>query len=322
MSRWGMSRWGITLPLTGVPLPAHRELVKELPDLGYTDAWSAETAGTDAFTPLALVAEWAPELRLGTAIVPVYTRGAGLLAMSAATIAEIAPGRFVLGIGTSTPTIVNGWNGVEFAEPYARTRDTVRFLRTALAGEKVTHEYETFSVSRFRLERPPQPPPQIMIAALRPGMLQLAAREADGAITNWLAPADVPKVRAELGPDRELAARIFVCPTEDAEAARGLGRLLISSYLTVPVYAAFHDWLGRGEALREMHEAWAAGDRARANAAIPDEVIDDLIVHGSVDYCRERVAAYLEAGLDTPAIALLPTGDDPLHLVRALAPTG
>jgi probable F420-dependent oxidoreductase len=315
-----MARWGITLPLTGVPLPAHRELVRELPGLGYTDAWSAETAGTDAFTPLALVAEWAPELRLGTAIVPVYTRGAGLLAMQAATLAEIAPGRFVLGIGTSTPTIVTNWNGVPFAEPYARTRDTVRFLRSALAGDKVTAEYPTFSISRFRLERPPQPLPQIVVAALRPGMLRLAARESDGAITNWLAPTDVPKVRAELGPDRELIARIFVCPTEDAEAARGLGRLLISSYLTVPVYAAFHDWLGRGEALRPMHEAWAAGDRAGANAAIPDEVVDDLVVHGSVEYCRERVAAYLEAGLDTPAIALLPTGDDPLRLVRALAP--
>ncbi|HEV8562535.1 MAG TPA: LLM class F420-dependent oxidoreductase [Actinophytocola sp.] len=315
-------RWGITLPLTGVPLAAHRALVRELPGLGYTDAWSAETAGTDAFTPLALVAEWAPELRLGTAIVPVYTRGAGLLAMQAATLAEFAPGRFVLGIGTSTPVIVEGWNGVAFTEPYARTRDTVRFLRSALAGDKITHTYPTFSVTKFRLERPPQPPPQLMIAALRPGMLRLAAREADGAITNWLAPSDVPKVRAELGPDRELVARIFVCPTEDIDAARALGRLLISSYLTVPVYAAFHDWLGRGELLRPMHEAWAAGDRAAANAAIPDEVVDDLVVHGTVDACRERIASYVDAGLDTPAIALLPTGEDPMTLVRGLAPKG
>jgi probable F420-dependent oxidoreductase len=315
-------RWGITLPLTGVPLPEHRELVRELPDLGYTDAWSAETAGTDAFTPLALTAEWAPELRLGTAIVPIYTRGPGLLAMQAATLAELAPGRFVLGIGTSTPTIVENWNGIPFTKPFARSRDTIRFLRSALAGEKVTHEYETFSISRFRLERPPSPPPQLVLAALRPGMLRLAAREADGAITNWLAPTDVPKVRAELGPDRELIARIFVCPTEDADAARGLGRLLISSYLTVPVYAAFHDWLGRDEILRPMHEAWAAGDRAGANAAIPDSVVDDLIVHGSLDHCRDRIASYLEAGLDTPAIALLPTGDDPRTLVRGLAPPG
>ena len=315
-------RWGITLPLTGVPLPAHRELVRELPDLGYTDAWSAETAGTDAFTPLALTAEWAPELRLGTAIVPIYTRGAGLLAMQAATLAELAPGRVVLGIGTSTPTIVENWNGVAFSEPYARSRDTLRFLRSALAGDKVTHEYQTFSISRFRLERPPSPPPQLVLAALRPGMLRLAAREADGAITNWLAPSDVPKVRAELGADRELIARIFVCPTDDADAARGLGRLLISSYLTVPVYAAFHDWLGRGEVLRPMHEAWAAGDRAAANAAIPESVVDELIVHGSLDQCRERIAQYQEAGLDTPAIALLPTGDDPATLVRGLAPPG
>jgi probable F420-dependent oxidoreductase len=315
-----MSRWGITLPLTGVPLAAHRELVRELPDLGYTDVWSAETAGTDAFTPLALVAEWAPTLRLGTAIVPIYTRGAGLLAMQAATLAELAPDRFVLGIGTSTPTIVTGWNGQPFGEPYARSRDTLRFLRAALAGEKVTEDYPTFSVKRFKLERPPSSPPKVVLAALRPGMLKLAAREADGAITNWLAPSDVPTVRAALGTDAELVARVFVCPTEDKDAARGLGRLLLSSYLTVPAYAAFHDWLGRGDDLRAMHEAWAAGDRARANAVIPDHVVDDLIVHGSPAECREKVAAYVEAGLDTPVVAVLPNGADQAELVRALAP--
>ncbi|MEC3981108.1 LLM class F420-dependent oxidoreductase [Amycolatopsis sp. H20-H5] len=315
-----MNRWGITIPLTGVPLAAHKELVEQLPDLGYTDAWSAETAGVDAFTPLVLASQWAPRLRLGTAIVPVYTRGPGLLAMSAATVAELAPGRFVLGIGASSPVIVEKWNAAEFAKPFARSRDTLRFLRAALAGEKVTETYETFSVSKFRLERPVDPPPSIMLAALRPGMLKLAAKEADGAITNWLAPKDVPKVRAEIGPDVELAARIFVCPTEDAEAARGLGRMLISSYLTVPVYAKFHEWLGRGDALAPMHEAWAAGERQKANQVIPDEVVDDLIVHGGIDYCRERVQSYVDNGLTTPIIALLPTGGDPFEQVRGLAP--
>jgi probable F420-dependent oxidoreductase len=313
-----MDRWGLTLPLTGVPLPAHRDLVRSLPDLGYTDVWSAETAGTDAFTPLALVAEWAPGLRLGTAIAPIYTRGAGLLAMQAATVAELAPGRFVLGIGTSTPTIVTNWNALPFEAPYARSRDTLRFLRSARRGDKVTEKYETFAVSKFRLERPPTPPPQVVLAALRPGMLRLAAREADGAITNWLAPSDVPTVRSALGDEPELVARIFVCPTTDADAARGLGRLLISSYLTVPVYAAFHEWLGRGDALRGMHEAWAAGDRQAAHAAIPDEVVDELVVHGPPEKCRERVAEYVEQGLTTPVISILPTGDDPSDMVRAL----
>jgi probable F420-dependent oxidoreductase len=315
-----MSRWGITLPLTGVPLAAHRDLVKSLPDLGYTDVWSAETAGTDAFTPLALVAEWAPELRLGTAIAPVYTRGPGLLAMTAATIAELAPDRFVLGIGSSSPVIVKDWNGLAFDEPFGRTRDTLRFLRAALAGEKVTETYPTFGVRKFKLERPPKSPPRIMLAALRPGMLKLAATEADGAITNWLSAEDVRTVRGVVGPEVELAARIFVCPTEDVDAARGLGRLLISSYLTVPAYAAFHDWLGRKEILAPMHKAWAAGDRAGANAAIPDEVVDALVVHGSPAKCREHVARYVQNGLDTPAIAVLPTGADPVDMVRALAP--
>ncbi|WP_020658065.1 LLM class F420-dependent oxidoreductase [Amycolatopsis benzoatilytica] len=315
-----MSRWGLTIPLTGVPLVEHRALIEELPDLGYTDAWSAETAGTDAFTPLALASQWAPQLRLGTAIVPVYTRGPGLLAMSASTLAELAPGRFVLGIGASSPVIVEGWNSAEFAKPYQRTRDTLRFLRSALAGEKVTADYETFSVGKFRLERAADPAPSIMLAALRPGMLRLAAEEADGAITNWLAAADVPKVREVVGPDVELAARIFVCPTEDAAAARGLGRMLISSYLTVPAYAAFHDWLGRGDQLRPMHEAWAAGERKKANEAIPDEVVDSLVIHGSVESCREQVQSYVDNGLTTPVLAVLPTGGDVFEQVRGLAP--
>ena len=315
-----MSRWGITIPLTGVPLAAHRELVEQLPDLGYTDAWTAETAGADAFTPLVLASQWAPQLRLGTAIVPVYTRGPGLLAMSASALAELAPGRFVLGIGASSPVIVENWNSTPFEEPFARSRDTLRFLRAALAGEKVTEKYDTFAVSKFRLERPADPAPSIMLAALRPGMLRLAARESDGAITNWLAATDVPRIREVIGPDVELAARIFVCPTEDAAAARGLGRMLISSYLTVPVYAEFHNWLGRRELLAPMHEAWAAGDRQKANQVIPDSVVDELVIHGSLDSCREQVQSYVDNGLTTPIIALLPTGADPFDQVRALAP--
>jgi probable F420-dependent oxidoreductase len=304
-------RWGITVPLPGVPLLAHRELLPELSALGYTDAWSAETNGPDAFTPLVLAADHAPDLRLGTAVVPVYTRGPALLAMSAAALAELAPGRFALGIGASSPTIVEDWNGGEFAEPYLRVRDMLRFLRGALNGERMA--------GGFRLERPPGQPPPILLAALRPGMLRLAAREADGAITNWLSAEDVSRVRGELGDQHELAARIFVCPTDDAEAARAIGRRLIAAYLNVGVYAAFHDWLGRGEVLAPMHRAWAAGDRAGAVAAIPDEVVDALVVHGSAGACREHILRYVENGLTTPVIALVPPGGaDPVAAARAL----
>ncbi|WP_198167168.1 LLM class F420-dependent oxidoreductase [Microbispora sp. ATCC PTA-5024] len=311
----------MTIPFFGQTPIESKALVAELPELGYTDAWSAEVGGTDGFVPLALAAEWAPGLRLGSAIVPVYTRGPALLAMSAATLADVAPGRFVLGIGASSPVIVRNWNAAEFDRPYARMRDTLRFLRTALAGEKVTASYETFDVKGFRLERAPATPPRIVLAALRPGMLRLAAREADGAITNWLSPRDVTRVRAELGEGVELIARLFVVVTEDADAARAIGRRLLAAYLTVPVYAAFHEWLGRGEVLRPMHEAWAAGDRQAAVKAIPDEVVDDLVVHGDAAACRARIREYVAAGLDTPVLAPLPGGPVPVEqAVRDLAP--
>lgn len=312
-----MSRWGLTIPLAGMALPEQREIISELTGLGYTDVWSAETNGADAFTPLALASQWGPELRLGPAIVPVYTRGPALLAQQAATLAELAPGRFVMGIGTSSPVIVERWNGIPFEEPYARVRDVLRFLRKTLAGEKVSDE--RLGVKGFKLDLVPAIPPKLVIAALRPGMLHLAAREADGAITNWLAPEDVRKVRAELGAEKELIARIFVCPTSDPEEARRLGRWLIAAYLTVPVYAAFHEWLGRD--LSELNKRWAEGDRQGALEAIPDEVVDDLIVHGAPEACRERVKQYVDNGLDTPVMMVLPGGGLSMpDAVRALAP--
>jgi probable F420-dependent oxidoreductase len=301
-------------------LPEHREIVEGLEALGYTDAWSSETSGVDAFTPLALAAGWSDRLRLGTAIAGLYTRGPALLAMSAATIAALAPGRFVLGVGTSSQVIVEQWNDIPLDRPYQRARDTLRFLRAALAGEKVSQEYETFAVRGFRLDPPPAVPPGLALAALRPGMLRLAAAEADAAITNWLAPSDVPAIRAVAGDECELVARIFVCPTADAEAARGIGRRLIAAYLTVPVYAAFQAWLGRAEALKPVQDAWQAGDRRGAMAAITDELVDELMVHGDPQACRERVAEYQARGLDTPVLAVVPApGVDPAAMVPRLA---
>ena len=318
-----MQRYGITVPFDGVPLAAQRELFAELPDLGYTDVWSSEVDGADAFTPLVLASVWAPALRLGTAIAPVFTRGPATLAQSAAALAAAAPGRVAIGIGASSDVIVERWNGAAFDRPLQRVRDTARFLRAALAGQKVTERYETFAVEGFRLSLVPEPPPRLLIAALRPGMLRLAGRESDGAILNWLAPGDVatvtPYVHAA-GPGREIAARIFVAATADAEAARALGRRALAAYLNVPVYRAFHEWLGQGERLAPMWAAWEAGDRRAALAALDDDLVDDLVVHGSPEACRERVGRYVEAGVQTPILALLPAGGDLRETIRGLGP--
>ena len=313
--------YGMTIPFDGIPLAEHRPWLEELVDLGYTDVWSAEADGTDAFTPLALAAAWTRGLRLGTAIVPAFTRGPALLAQSAAALAEAAPGRVAIGIGTSSDVIVERWNSIPFENPYKRTRDVVRFLRQALSGEKVDADFDTFKVKGFKLGRPPKEVPPILVAALRPGMLRLAGREADGAVINWLGADDVPKVVAEIGPGKEVVARIFVCPSEDATTVRAIGRRLVAAYLNVPVYAAFHEWLGRGPLLSGMWKAWKAGDRKLALEEIPDEVVDALIVHGSADEVRSTVTRYMDNGVTTPALAVIPIGVELRDAIRLLAPT-
>lgn len=314
------ARAGITVPFDGVGLADHRRWYERLVALGYTDAWSAETDGADGFTPLALAAAWTPSLRLGVAIVPAYTRGPALLAQSVAALADAAPGRFTFGLGTSSDVIVSRWNGIPFEDPYRRARDMLRFLRAALSGEKLDHVYDTFAVRGFRLSRPVEPPPPILLAALRPGMLHLAAKEADGAILNWLSAGDVTRVVAELGGRGTVAARIFVCPCEDPELARSVARRMIAAYLNVAVYAEFHRWLGRGPALEPMWAAWKAGDRKAAVAAIPDSVVDELVVHGSYDECRAHVGRYVANGVEIPFLAVYPLGMPLEEAVEGLAP--
>ena len=315
-----MARYGMTIPFDGIPLSDHRSWFEELADLGYTDLWSSEASGTDGFTPLALAAAWAPSMRLGSAIAPAFTRGPGLMAMSVAAMAEAAPGRFLFGIGTSSNVIVESWNAIPFDRPYQQTRDMVRFLKQALTGEKVDARYDSFTVKGFRLGRPPASTPPILIAALRPGMLRLAGREGDGAIINWLSAEDVASVVPYVGPGKEIVARIFVCPSDDADRVRAMGRFAVSAYLNVPVYAEFHQWLGRGPVLKPMWDAWKAGDRKAATAAVPDEVVDDLIVHGTPEECRAHIDRYLANGVTTAALALVGAGNDTRKAIRDLAP--
>ena len=313
-------RYGITIPFDGVTLAQHRELYSQIAELGYTDLWSSEVDGADAFTPLAMAAAVEPRLSLGTAIASSFPRGPALLAQTAAAMAEAAPGRFVLGLGASSPVIVERWNGLDFHDPFVRTRDVLRFLREALEGGKVERSYASFEIRGFKLSRPISDPPPLYLAALRPGMLRLAGAEADGVILNWLSANDVPAVLDESGRDIAAVARLFVLPTEDAELARSVGRRMIATYLNVDVYAAFHRWLGRGPILEPMWEAWAQGDRRRALELIPDEVVDDLLIHGSYADCRAHIERFVANGVTTPALLVVPLVDPIEHSLVQLAP--
>jgi len=330
-------RWSLSVPMEGFAMGELGDVAREAERLGYTDAWSFEVDGVDCFTPLAVVG-MTTGMRIGTAIANVYTRGPATLASTAAGLADLAPGRFVLGIGSGSQPIVEAWNGGVFAKPATRVREMAQFLRAALAGERVVFKGQTFSVDGFRLTRVPAKPVPIHIAALRPGMLRVAGEVGDGVILNWNSPEDVPKCVAvvreaarKTGRDPEaieVSARLFVNLDAPGPESDQLIKRHIAAYMNVPVYRAYQEWLGRTPALQPMWDAWTAGDRKGAVAAVPPAVVDELIMRGPLPAIRARVQRYLDLGVDTAFLQLQTNDPDParrralmLDALRALAPS-
>ena len=309
-----MDRWGLTLPLPGLTLPDHEEHVRRAEAMGYTDLWTGETSGPDGFTPLALSAAWTENVRLGTGVVGVFQRGPALLAQQAVALSDASEGRFMLGLGSSSDRIVEGWNGIPFEKPLTRVRETLDFLDPVLAGER--------SETGFKLETAPPHEVPIVLAALRGKMLQLAVEKGDGAFTNFLPLEGLPRVAGELdgaSDDFELLCRFFCIPGE-REQVEPLARFMFSSYITVPVYANFYRWLGYGEQIEPMVEAWEAGDRQAAAAAAPWELIEDMFIFGSPEQMQERLAAFVEGGITLPIITPIVAPDKLAETIEALAP--
>ena len=217
---------------------------------------------------------------------------------------QAAPGRFALGIGTSSNVIVERWNGMTFDKPYQRVRDTIRFLRAALAGEKVTENYETFAVNGFRLGIPVPEQPPILVAALREGMLRLAGREGDGAIVNWLSADDVKTVAPHVGADKEIVARIFVLPSTTREwCARSASA---RSRRTSPCPCTRRSTNGSAAATSSP----TCGDSGRKATArpppsrSPTTSSTSCSCGASPKQCREHIQRYIDNGVTTPAPAL------------------
>jgi probable F420-dependent oxidoreductase len=310
-----MRQVGVTLPFDGLPLHQHREAVHRLAEAGVGEVSTGESNGLDGLSPLLLASAWRPELILSVSVVSAFTRGPSIMASTAAALAEAAPGRARFGIGAGSDRIVQGWNGIPFTKPYSRVAHTLRVLRAALSGQRASAAGESaaaLGIEDFKLARPPEQPPALVVAALGPRMQRLAAAEADGVALNFLSTDDVAVVRAAgQDVDRKLPdplavqARVFVVPGE-GDGAELAARRMIAAYLTVPVYANFQRWLGRGEQLAEMQAAWEGGDRAKAVEVIPDQVVSDLFLIGPPSTCARRVRAYLEAGVQIATLALLP----------------
>ncbi len=306
-----MNRWALTLPLPMTSLADSGEHVKRAEAAGYTDVWSGETNGPDGFTPLALSCEWTEKARLGTGVVAVPIRGRALLAMQAAALADASGGRFALGIGSSSDRIVEGWNKLPLEKPLTRMAEAIDFLRPVLKGERV---------DGFKLESAPGNEVPIVLAALRGKMLKLAVEKADGAFTNFLPLSGLPQVAEQLkgSPEGfEVLCRFF-CLAGEREQVEPIARFMFSSYITVPVYENFYRWLGHGDKIDPMVEAWAAKDRQKAAELAPWELIEDMFILGSPEEMKERLTAYVEGGITCPVITPITTPDKLGELIEAL----
>lgn len=297
-------RLGFTPPLLGHSVRRSAELAREAEGLGYTDAWTAETSGPDAFSVAAAVAMTTSTMRLGCAVVPVYTRPPALIAMSALAVQQASEGRFCLGLGASSPVIVSGWMGQPFERPLTRTRETVEAVRAALAGEKVKFQGETLAIASFRLDPPPEQPIPIYLAALGPKMLGLANELADG-IALYLATEAGIRIARDAAPGKDIVERIMCCPDEPVDEVRNLVKWLIAPYLAVPAYNNFIAAQGYDDVASKLLAAWTSGDRNGARDVIPDELVDKLVLIGPAEACKERIAELRDAGLDVPILAFL-----------------
>jgi probable F420-dependent oxidoreductase len=294
-------------------LPACQRAARRMEELGYESVWIADTgAGPDAFVVATAVVCATSKLRIGTAVVPVYTRTPSVFAAAAGSVAQLAPGRFVLGIGASSETIVDAWGGVPFVKPLTHVREATLVLRQMLAGERVTFDGRRIRTRGFRLVSPPPAPVPIYLAALMPPMLELAGEIGDGVILNMMPVEAVPRMLEHVrrGAERagrdpkalEVVARFQVIVTDDPAGARTAVRHMLGPYFATSVYNRFAAWCGFEQEAAEILAGWRAKDRARNLAAVTDEMIDRIAIIGTAAECRRRLEAFHRAGVTTPMV--------------------
>jgi len=291
-----------------------QRVARRAEELGYESLWIADVGGPDPFVVAAAAAAVTSRVRIGTAVIPAYTRTPPVVAGAAASCAELAPGRFILGIGASSENIVQNWSGVPFKRPLARVRETVTTVRAILAGERTNFAGKTLTSHGYRLlMRTPSPAIPIHVGALMPPMLELAGEIADGVTLNMMPASAVPRmvqhiragaVRAGKDPaSLEIVARFQTCVTDDRAGALAVLRAAFGPYFATSVYNRFVAWCGFDSEAEEILAGWQTKDRGRVAAAVTDDMLDRIGIIGSAEQCRERIEAFRAAGVTTPMIS-------------------
>lgn len=300
-------------------------------DLGYESIWIAETGGPDPFILAATVAQVTKRVRIGIAVSPAYIRTPATIAAAAGTVSQLAPGRFVLGLGSSSHAMVENWHGTPFRKPLSRVRETVTTVRAMLAGEKVALEGKALRTRGFRLLVPPATEVPIYVGALRPAMLELAGEIGDGLAVNLFPVDALPRMLLHVaagarkaGKDPgglEVVCRHQVVVTDDKAAAREMFRAGLAGYFATPVYNKFAAWYGFDEEAELVARGFATKDRELTRKGMTDRFVDALGIFGSIEECRERIAAFVEAGVTTTAVSVLSFDPEVIRrTIEGLAP--
>lgn len=318
------------------------ELVREAERLGVDSVWVPEFWAGDALTPLAYLAAHTTTIRLGTGIVQLGARTPAMLAMSALSLQSLSDGRFVLGLGTSGPQVMEGWHGVRFDRPVRRTRETIEIIRTVASGQRLVHDGEIYQLplpdSDGRAIRSLMPPTNIpiFVASLGPANLRLTGELADGWIGNSFLPESASvffdPIRAgaaaagrELA-DIELTVSVGVEFTDDVEAA---ARRHADGYAftfgamgspTTNFYNQAFERQGFGDDVRAVHELWLAGDRDAARRRVPAAIGMGTNLLGTDDTIRERLRLHRDAGVTMLRAQL--QGDPTADLARQIDDLG
>jgi F420-dependent oxidoreductase-like protein len=301
--------------------------------LGLDTCWVAEAWGSDAPSVLGYLAARTESIRLGSGIIQLGTRSPVAIAQAALTLAQLSDNRFALGLGASGPQVIEGLHGVPFDGPLTRMRETVRIVREAFAGEKISFAGKHFTIPRpgdgirpMRLSMPPNPDIPIYLATLSPKMLELTGEIADG----WLGTSFVPEGShayfthldaglAKAGRTRRdldvcQGAEVSFAPDEDAlrqmvagrkkELAFSLGGMGSAS---TNFYNDAYSRQGWAEVAAEVRERWQAGDRDGATALVTDDMVLATTLIGTEPMVRERLRVWRDAGVDM--VRMYPAGD-------------
>ena len=293
-------------------------LAQRLEELGWDDIWMADAGGLDALTLTPLLLAATETLRIGTAVVPVFTRTPAVLAATFSVISQAFPGRFIPGLGTSSHAIINNWHGLTMEKPLTRIKETMALLRPMMAGEKTAFEGETLR-SRGYVQAPTDKQ-AIYLAGLRPKMLETAAELGDGVILNLFPRSALPKIMEHIaiGAERagkdpasvEVVCRHMMCLTDDRDKGRAAFRAAFGPYYATPVYNKFLAWAGYEGAAREMEAGFKARDRERTAAAMSDELVDEIAIIGNEAECQALVREYADGGIHTHIMApMIPDPD-------------